>query len=159
MKTKKCFKCGEKKPLSEFYKHSQMADGHLNKCKECNKKDVRQNRSEKHQYYIDYDRKRYVTNKNGRKDKALSRKSKNNNAKTDWRKRNPEKYKAHGIVQKALTSGLLEKSEICEVCGHECDTQGHHEDYSKPLAVVWVCSDCHSKIHMFKRRAKERLAA
>lgn len=38
---KKCFKCNIEKPLDMFYKHKQMGDGHLNKCIDCTKEDVK----------------------------------------------------------------------------------------------------------------------
>jgi len=42
MASKQCFKCGEVKDLSEYYKHKQMGDGHLNKCKTCTQKDTKE---------------------------------------------------------------------------------------------------------------------
>lgn len=36
-----CFKCNVDKPLDQYYKHKQMGDGHLNKCIECTKSDVK----------------------------------------------------------------------------------------------------------------------
>ncbi len=47
MKNKICFKCSIEKPLDDFYKHPEMPDGHINKCKECNKKDCRENYAKK----------------------------------------------------------------------------------------------------------------
>ena len=38
--SKKCFKCEKIKNISEFYKHPQMKDGHLNKCISCAIKDA-----------------------------------------------------------------------------------------------------------------------
>lgn len=40
MYSKICFKCGIDKPITDYYVHKQMGDGHLNKCKQCTKDDV-----------------------------------------------------------------------------------------------------------------------
>lgn len=44
---KRCFRCLIVKPLKEYYKHSGLKDGHLNKCKECTKKDTKKRSDEK----------------------------------------------------------------------------------------------------------------
>jgi hypothetical protein len=38
---KPCIKCGVPRELTEFYRHPGMADGRLNKCKECHRLDVK----------------------------------------------------------------------------------------------------------------------
>lgn len=68
-----------------------------------------------------------------------------------WQKENPEKYRAHQILRKAIINGEIEKGIICEDCGYEDlvedDLVGHHEDYTKPLEVIWLCGPCHRVRH------------
>jgi len=52
---KKCFKCNVTKTLSNFYRHSGMADGTVNKCKECNKKENKENWHAKIEKKKEYD--------------------------------------------------------------------------------------------------------
>jgi hypothetical protein len=51
---------------------------------------------------------------------------------------------AHGLVAAAIQSGNLVR-EPCEVCGN--NAEAHHEDYSKPLDVTWLCKKHHAARH------------
>ncbi len=61
------------------------------------------------------------------------------------KKKFPEKIRAGQIVQNALRSGKLEKQR-CEVCGDQ-NGHAHHEDYNKPLEVIWLCRKHHLQRH------------
>lgn len=61
-----------------------------------------------------------------------------------WKKW-PEKNKARCKVKVAIRNGSLKKQECC-ICGN-LNTQAHHDDYSKPLDVKWVCTQHHQVFH------------
>ena len=66
----------------------------------------------------------------------------------------PEKYKARYMAKNAITQGKL-KRKSCQVCGEE-NAQAHHEDYSKPLDITWLCFKHHIEVHG-KATYEERL--
>lgn len=149
---KTCFKCGEVKDLSFFYKHPQMADGYLNKCKECNKNDVKKNYHSNIEHYREYERSR-VNNPEHIKIKSDYAKSPEGlaagyRAKVNWAKRNPIKRMASIIANNAVRNGSISKSSICENCGiTPSRIHGHHDDYAYALVVRWLCPGCHSAWH------------
>lgn len=64
-----------------------------------------------------------------------------------YRERNPEKVYAHQAVMWAVRLNVLKKPDECEKCKRIVKLQGHHEDYSKPLEVQWLCKICHNHVH------------
>lgn len=59
-----------------------------------------------------------------------------------------QKQRAHGAVGNAVAKGILEIPSVCSSCGECADKiEAHHEDYSKPLDVVWLCFKCHRSWH------------
>lgn len=62
-----------------------------------------------------------------------------------YRANNPEKRRAHRKVEVAVRDGRITK-EPCTVCGNT-KSQGHHDDYSKPLEVIWLCAKHHKERH------------
>lgn len=114
---KKCIKCGVPQEIGAFYTHPHMADGHLNKCKECCRKDSIANRIKNRDFYREYDRQRGCRSNN--------------------------KYRKPGTSNCARD---LEK-QPCEICGYNGYVEAHHEDYDKPKEVTWLCYQHHQALH------------
>ena len=151
MKEKVCFKCNVLKPLSDFYKHKQMGDGHLNKCKSCTKKDVHNYREDNLEKIREYDRNRpnHEERLKRNKEYAKTEKGKEVSAKglKNYRRKHVDRHRAKALFWYALRDGKVIRPDRCQHCNVECVPQGHHNDYSKPLDVVWVCVPCHTEFH------------
>src|SRR5687768_1066498 len=66
-----------------------------------------------------------------------------------WRLRNAEQWQEKHAARRALNAAVANGSiqrKPCKDCGHT-PAQGHHSDYSKPLAVVWLCKTHHLRLH------------
>jgi len=141
-----CNQCKHVKPVDCFY------DSNPAKCKECVKHNVRENRQSNIEHYKTFDRARA-----NRPDRVAARqayaktaqgKEAANRAKKYWADGNKTKVKAATLVCNAVRAGRLEKQHSCEECGKtNCRIEGHHDDYSLPLEVRWLCSACHRAWH------------
>lgn len=154
--TKTCFKCGVGKPVDEFYRHPRMSDGRLGKCKACTKRDVRSNYAAQRPKYLQYERERlHLPHRvEARKQYAQSdvgAAAMRKGRQLYW-ERNPLKKAAHTATGNAIRHGKLIR-QPCEVCG-ESRAEAHHDDYSKPLDVRWLCKRHHDEWHQ-NNRAKD----
>lgn len=61
------------------------------------------------------------------------------------RARHPEAYRAQTAVNNAVRDGRLVRPLLCERCDQPGKIEAHHQDYTKPLEVEWVCQKCHGK--------------
>ena len=60
----------------------------------------------------------------------------------------PEKHKARESVNRAISRGDLSRPAVCSCCELANGMiEAHHEDYSRPLEVVWYCKTCHGARH------------
>jgi len=122
---KTCSGCYEEKPVEDFYKSVLNKDGLLGRCKVCHNKQVNEKR----------------------KNKKLLPYKEISTHKKFWLQENQLKKKAHQIVGYAVQKGDLVR-QPCERCGTTENVIAHHEDYHKPLDIVWLCQHHHRERHL-----------
>lgn len=135
---KRCFKCQQVKPLTDFYHHPRMADGHLNKCKLCTRVDSLIQRAKKDEHRLAYERQRAGTE---------IRRELRRRVTVAYRRKYPERTAAYNAVARAIRSGKMVRPERCQGCDQPAELKAHHEDYRRPLDVIWLCARCHLHHH------------
>jgi len=50
-------------------------------------------------------------------------------------------------IGRALRKGILVRPSKCQRCNKRRKVHAHHDDYTKPLDVNWLCSRCHGRLH------------
>lgn len=85
--------------------------------------------------------------KHGQSHTATYRDEKHRKERLRW----PEKTRARMALITAVRNCRIVRPDHCLACGKVGPVQGHHDDYSKPLEVRWVCVRCHADIHRDER--------
>lgn len=127
--TKYCIGCERELPKTEFTNHPDHRDGKYTYCMDCS---ARRNRE--------------LYNKNPEIFKESNKR---------WTERNPEKRRAHIMINVAVKSGKIKRPSICESCKETKKVEAHHHNgYSEEhiLDVVWLCRKCHRRADMLMRK-------
>ncbi len=169
MKKKKCFKCEKVKLLSEFYKHQQMADGYLGKCKECTKLDNKTSNGKEKRICVVCDKEFHTTLTEVKRGggNCCSRKCwyihfnkivKRDKESPNWKGDNVGLTALHNWVERKLG-----KPKKCEFCGTTkakfFDWANISGKYKRDL-LDWVrlCRSCHAQYDKKEKVKKWRMA-
>lgn len=133
-----CGTCKDFKPFADFYANKRTLLGIKNQCKGC-----------------------HIATSIASRNADLAR-SANAAYLARAREADPEKFRARERsrtrpvdqkvlarreVNNAVKRGDLVKPTSCESCDEQKKLTGHHDDYTKPLSVRWLCYGCHGKEH------------
>ena len=149
---KKCSVCKIEKGKTKFYKDRRTKDGLYSACKYCHTKSIK-SYSRRYKDIITSELRARMTKAQSKYRKKLQvlgvyykhqgdRKAESKR----WRDKpeNKKKKAAHMKVYLAVKTGKIKKY-LCEKCGKK--GMAHHDDYSKPLDVQWLCSLHHYEHH------------
>ena len=130
-----CSVCGKDKLLSDFYNDKTRLFGKSYRCKICTQLYYKENKSRLLSNQLEHNRE-YSRRETTKKLKLQSAHR--------MRELYPEKFKARDTARNAIKTGKLEK-QPCEVC-EEPKAEMHHNDYSEPLEVRWLCQLHHREL-------------
>lgn len=138
---KKCTKCGEEKPLSEFHKQTKIKCGYRSVCKSCRtiynllNKEARKAWTKK---YREENKEKISLKK---KEHYLANR-KSNLSKGRFRK--------YGISEETYQTMLDDQRGICAICGLSMDKPHVDHDHNSGKVRALLCGNCNTAIGLLK---------
>ena len=145
---KQCRRCFAEKDEADFNRNRTAKDGLQGWCRVCQLNGLRE-------WNIQHPEKRRAQLRN-----QYIREIERLGGPRPTKQSSLEKRRARRRLEKAVRAGLVQRPALCEVCGCSAKVQGHHDDYTKPLDVRWLCPRCHGLTHAgtLVRRSAEATA-
>lgn len=136
--SKTCTRCQRERVFDAFYRNPLTRDGRASWCKDCERA---------------RDRAPYRAARPDVGEKAQKRYRQSER----YRELNRERLRQRGAkilareaVNAAIRYGRMRRPGACDRCRASVRVHGHHEDYGKPLEVLWLCARCHTDQHRGK---------
>lgn len=134
----RCYVCEVEKPIDSFRQFFNKRNSKTYRKKKCA---ICEDERWRARYYAGYKDRKLVLDKAWIKNNTKLSRSYGLKSREKFKDRHESRY----IFRKAVMSGKIKRLP-CEVCGDK-KSQGHHEDYSKPLEVIWLCRTHHEDRH------------
>lgn len=136
-----CRKCDEWIPESHYYNDKRTPNGLTAHCKKCHMEISIKTRNPDNKRKLNREYMRRARVKNHDKFKKRDRERSRKQPKT-------LEIKCRSLLNKAVKSGALTRPKKCSLCNRdELKIHAHHENYYKPLDVIWLCTECHADKH------------
>lgn len=143
---KRCSRCRRSLDVSQFYKNRSQPDGLQNQCVGC--------KHEASRKYLSRDYGSRDTSRVGAPRKSLTAEqiiARRRASVKRYHALHPAEWSIKGAARqkagRALSAGLLVR-QPCEMADCAAKSGMHHDDYTKPLAVRWLCTKHHRWIHL-----------
>lgn len=162
-----CCHCKRELDESCFYKNKSSKDGLHPECKDCvfnrthteefkkkqiiyrsSEKFLKKNRNRCKKYYNKPEKRKRILSRNKKWYESHERNYKKiNEYGHKYRMNNKDKIKCRSLLNYAIKKNKIIRPKKCSNCGKSGRIIAHHDDYSKPFDVIWLCSKCHVNLH------------
>lgn len=145
METKICRTCKIEKSVNDFH-FTRKDNYYCLDCKVCHcaiKREMRKSGK-----WLKTERNKNVSEQQREKVKQKRLADRQN---INYKEFQKKKFRAQDAARRAIKKGVISRSETCHSCGKEKKTDAHHDDYDRPLDVIFLCRSCHLALHANKK--------